>query len=317
VLVNPQDATSLLRIANRPRRGIGDTSLQRLVTHAENTGRTLFAAMADPEAAGVTAASCRAVRGFHATMESLMALSQELPVDEILERVLEKTGTLDALEAERTIEARGRIENLQELVGVAREYRQQTADAALAGFLQDIALVSDQDTISDDRGLVTLMTLHNAKGLEFRTVFVIGMEEGIFPHVRAIEEQGVEEERRLCYVGMTRAMERLTLTHTLSRSLFGRRSYNLSSRFLDELPREVERERLRPSSWSGYKAQPGAAVEPRPGLVLSTGDAVRHGSLGEGIVTGIEPGGVVTIRFAADGTERRLMVEYAPLEKIA
>jgi len=317
VLVNPQDATSLLRIANRPRRGIGDTSLARLVTYAESTGRSLFAAMADPEAASITAASCRAIRGFHATMESLMALSQELSVDELLERVLEKTGTLDALEAERTIEARGRIENLQELVGVAREYRQQTADASLAGFLQDIALVSDQDTIRDDRGLVTLMTLHNAKGLEFRAVFVVGMEEGVFPHIRAIEEQGVEEERRLCYVGMTRAMERLTLTHTLSRSLFGRRSYNLASRFVDELPSEVERERLRPSSWSGYGSPPRAAVEPRPGIALSTGDAVRHGSLGEGIVTGIEPGGVVTIRFAADGTERRLMVEYAPLEKIA
>ncbi len=316
VLVNPQDATSLLRIANRPRRGIGDTSVQRLVTHAENTGRTLFGAMADPEAAGVAPASCRAIRGFHATMESLMALSQELYVDELLERVLEKTGTLDALEAERTIEARGRIENLQELVGVAREYRLETADASLAGFLQDIALVSDQDTISDDRGLVTLMTLHNAKGLEFRAVFVIGMEEGIFPHVRAIEEQGVEEERRLCYVGMTRAMERLTLTHTLSRSLFGRRSYNLASRFVDELPSEVERERLRPSSWSGYGSPPSSAMEPRPGIALSTGDSVRHGSLGEGVVTGIEPGGVVTIRFAGDGTERRLMVDYAPLEKI-
>ncbi len=317
VLVNPQDATSLLRIANRPRRGIGDTSIQRLVTRAENTGRTLFQAMADPEAAGVVPASCRAIRSFHSTMESLMALSQELPVDELLERVLEKTGTLDALEAERTIEARGRIENLQELVGVAREYRQQTADASLAGFLQDIALVSDQDTIRDDRGLVTLMTLHNAKGLEFRAVFVIGMEEGIFPHARSVEEQGVEEERRLCYVGMTRAMERLALTHTLSRSIFGRRSYNLASRFLDELPSEVERERLRPSSWSAYGSPPGAALEPRPGIALSTGDSVRHGSLGEGIVTGIEPGGVVTIRFAGDGTERRLMVEYAPLEKIA
>ena len=317
VLVNPSDAGSLLRIANRPRRGIGDTSLARLVAHAEATGRTLWEATADPEAAGVAPASCRAIRGFHATMESLMALSQELPVDELLERALEKTGTIEAFEAERTIEARGRIENLQELVGVAREYRQQTADASLAGFLQDIALVSDQDTIRDDRGLVTLMTLHNAKGLEFRAVFVIGMEEGIFPHIRAIEEQGVEEERRLCYVGMTRAMEHLTLTHTLSRSLFGRRSYNLSSRFLDELPNEVERERLRPSSWSGYGSRQGGGVEPRPGLALSTGDAVRHGSLGEGIVTAVEPGGVVTIRFAEDGTERRLMVEYAPLEKIA
>jgi DNA helicase-2/ATP-dependent DNA helicase PcrA len=317
VLANPLDATSLLRIANRPRRGIGDTSIQKLVAHAESTGRTLFQAMADPEAAGVTAASCRAIRAFHATMESLQALSQELPLDELLERVLEKTGTLDALEAERTIEARGRIENLQELVGVAREHRLANPDAALADFLQEISLVSDQDTIRDERGLVTLMTLHNAKGLEFRAVFVIGMEEGIFPHARSIEEQGVEEERRLCYVGMTRAMERLTLTHTLARSLFGRREYNLASRFLDELPGEVERDRLRPSSWSGYGSPAAAAIEPRPGIALSTGDSVRHGSLGEGVVTGIEPGGVVTVRFAADGTERRLMVDYAPLEKIA
>jgi len=320
VLVNPSDAGSLLRIANRPRRGIGDTSLARLVTHAEARGLTLWQAMADPEAAGVAAAATRAVKGFHATMESLMAAAQELQVDELLERLLEKTGVIEAFEAERTIEARGRIENLQELVGVAREYRLENADASLAGFLQDISLVSDQDTISDDRGLVTLMTLHNAKGLEFRAVFAIGMEEGVFPHVRAVEEQGVEEERRLAYVGMTRAMERLTLTHTMSRSLWGRRNYNLASRFLDELPNEVERERLRPSSWSSYGSPASAAPnEPRGNadLVLSTGDAVRHASLGEGIVTAIEPGGVVTVRFPEDGSERRLMIEYAPLEKIA
>jgi DNA helicase II / ATP-dependent DNA helicase PcrA len=238
-------------------------------------------------------------------------------VDEILERVLEQTGTLDALEAERTIEARGRIENLQELVGVALEYRQQADEPSLAGFLQDISLVSDQDTIRDERGLVTLMTLHNAKGLEFRAVFMIGMEEGLFPHSRSIEEQGVEEERRLCYVGMTRSMERLTMTHTSARTLFGRREYNLASRFLDELSQDVERDRLRPASWSSYGSPAAAAVEPRPGIALSTGDSVRHGSLGEGVVTSIEPGGVVTVRFASDGTERRLMVEYAPLEKIA
>ena len=318
VLVNPSDAGSLLRIANRPRRGIGDTSLARVVTYADTTGRPLWDALADPEAAGVTSAACRAIRGFRSTMESLMAQAQDLPVDEVLERMLEKTGILDAYEAERTIEARGRIENLQELVGVAREYRQQTADASLAGFLQDISLVSDQDTIADDRGLVTLMTLHNAKGLEFNSVYAIGMEEGIFPHIRAIEEQGVEEERRLCYVGMTRAMERLTLTHTLSRSLWGRRSYNLASRFLDELPREVERERLKPSSWASYGSPASAAPQGgNPGLSLSTGDSVRHASLGEGVVTAVEPGGVVTIRFAEDGSERRLMVEYAPLERIA
>jgi DNA helicase II / ATP-dependent DNA helicase PcrA len=314
VLSNPSDAGSLLRIANRPRRGIGDTSLARLVTYAESTGRTLFQAMADPEAAAVAPASCRAIRAFHTTMQSLQAAAQELPVDELVERLLEKSGMIEALEAERTIEARGRIENLQELVGVAREYRQQTDEASLAGFLQDISLVSDQDTIRDDRGVVTLMTLHNAKGLEFRAVFMIGMEEGVFPHVRAIEEQGVEEERRLCYVGMTRAMERLTLTHTLARSLFGRRNYNLASRFLDELPREVERERLRPASWSGYgERAPQPQASP---VLLATGDSVRHASLGEGIVTAVEPGGIVTIRFEGDGTERRLMVDYAPLEKL-
>ena len=315
VLANPSDAGSLLRITNRPRRGIGDTSLQRLVAHAEASGRTLFQTMADPEAAGLAAASVRAVRAFHALMETLMVAAQELPVDELVERILEKSGTIDALEAERTIEARGRIENLQELVGVAREYRQQAEDPTLAGFLQDISLVSDQDTISDDRGLVTLMTLHNAKGLEFKAVFAIGMEEGIFPHVRSLEEQGVEEERRLCYVGLTRAMERLTLTHTLARSLYGRRTQNLASRFLDELPSEVERDRLQPASWSGYR--PAGGIEPRVDVpALSTGDAVRHASLGEGIVTAMEPGGVVTVRFASDGSERRLMVDYAPLEKI-
>jgi DNA helicase-2/ATP-dependent DNA helicase PcrA len=157
------------------------------------------------------------------------------------------------------------------------------------------------------------MTLHNAKGLEFRAVYLIGMEEGIFPHARSIEEQGIEEERRLCYVGMTRAKELLTLTHASSRSLWGARGYNLPSRFLDELPGTVERDRLRPASWSSYGA---AGVAPREDVpTLSTGDSVRHGTLGEGVVTQIEAGGVVTVRFA-DGSERRLMLDYAPLERI-
>ena len=162
------------------------------------------------------------------------------------------------------------------------------------------------------------MTLHNAKGLEFRAVYLIGMEEGIFPHSRSIEEQGVEEERRLCYVGMTRAMEKLTLLHASSRSLYGNRGYNLASRFLDELPEEgVERDRLRPASWSAYGAPAATGVVPRDDVPsLSTGDSVRHGTLGEGVVVRIEPGGVVTVRFADDGSERRLMLDYAPLEKV-
>ncbi len=251
-------------------------------------------------------------------LQSLQAQSQELLVPELVQRVLEQSGYLEALEAERTIEARGRIENLQELVGVAQEYLEQAEEPSLSHFLQEISLVSDQDTIREEQSLVTLMTLHNAKGLEFGAVFMIGMEEGIFPHSRSIEEQGIEEERRLAYVGMTRAKERLTLTHAQTRSLWGSRAHNLPSRFIDELPQgEVVRERLRPSSWSDYGVQPASQVQPRTDLPqLSTGDSVRHGTLGEGVVVGIEPGGVVTVRFAEDGAERKLMLEYAPLEKI-
>ncbi|HEY7380004.1 MAG TPA: UvrD-helicase domain-containing protein [Gaiella sp.] len=317
VLDNPSDAVSLMRIANRPRRGIGDTSVQRLVTHADALGISLWEALADPEAAGLATASARAVRGFRTLMESLVSAAQELHVDELVEAVLERSGTIEAYEAERTIEARGRIENLAELVGVAREFRETREDPTLSGFLQEISLVSDQDTIADRESLVTLMTIHNAKGLEFRGVFLIGMEEGIFPHARSIEDNEIEEERRLCYVGMTRAMERLVLTHATARSLFGRREYNLPSRFLDELPDTVERERLRPASWSGYASSPRQIVPPeREAPALRTGDSVRHASLGEGVVTRIEGGGIVTVRFAADGSERRLMLDYAPLEKL-
>ena len=310
---NPYDAVSLQRIANRPRRGIGDSSLARLQTWADAQGRSLWEATEFAEEAGVGAAPLKAVQGFRTMMQSLQSGALEFPVSELLERTLERSGYVEALEAERTIESLGRLENLQELVGVAREYQEQAEEPSLSHFLQEISLYSDQDAIRGEESLVTLMTLHNAKGLEFRAVYLIGMEEGIFPHSRSIEEQGIEEERRLAYVGMTRARERLTLTHASSRSLWGSRGYNLPSRFLDELPSSIERERLRPASWSSYGAQGVAPREDVPSL--STGDSVRHGTLGEGVVTQIEAGGVVTVRFA-DGSERRLMLDYAPLEPI-
>ncbi|MBD0338685.1 MAG: UvrD-helicase domain-containing protein [Thermoleophilia bacterium] len=315
VLDNPFDQVSLLRIANRPRRGIGDTTLARLGTWGTAQGVSLWEAMQRAEEAGVSGPPLRAVQGFATLMQSLMSARQELAPPELLERVLERSGTLDALEAERTIEARGRVENLQELVGVTREWLAEAAEPTLSGFLQEISLYADQDALRGESNLVTLMTLHNAKGLEFRAVYVIGMEEGVFPHSRSIEEQGIEEERRLCYVGMTRAMERLTLTHASARSLWGSRNYNLPSRFLDELPAEgVVRERLRPGSWGSVSR----GVQPRDDVpALATGDSVRHSTLGEGVVVGLEAGGVVVVRFAGDGSERRLMLEYAPLEKIA
>src|SRR5437867_1070529 len=314
VIDNPYDAVSLTRIANRPRRGIGDSTLAKLMSFADDAEMSLWEAMSRTDAAGVGTAPAKAVASFRTLIQSLMSASQELGVPELIERVLEQSGTIEFLEAERTIEAQGRIENLHELVSLGREWVESAENPGLSEFLQQISLFADQDAIRGEESLVTLMTLHNAKGLEFRAVYLIGVEEGIFPHSRSIEEQGIEEERRLCYVGMTRAKELLTLMHASSRSLWGSRGYNMPSRFLDELPSNVERERLRPTSWSSYGAQGVAPREDVPSL--STGDSVRHGTLGEGVVTQIEAGGVVTVRFEA-GSERRLMLDYAPLERIS
>jgi DNA helicase-2/ATP-dependent DNA helicase PcrA len=318
VIDNPYDAVSLQRIANRPRRGIGDSSLARLASYANSHGISLWESLEFAEEAGVGAAPQKAVAALRTLLQSLQSGALELEVAELVQRVLDRSGYMEALEAERTIEAQGRIENLQELVGVAQEYQHTATEPNLSSFLQEISLYSDQDALRGEGSFVTLMTLHNAKGLEFRAVFMIGMEEGIFPHSRSLEENSLEEERRLAYVGMTRAKERLVLTHASARSLWGNRSYNLASRFLDELPDErIERERLRPASWSGYGAS-ATGVAPRSDLPeLSTGDSVRHESLGEGVVTRVEPGGVITVRFADDGAERRLMLDYAPLERIA
>ncbi len=319
---NPYDAVSLGRIANRPRRGVGDTSLARLAALADGEGISLWEAVGRAEEAGLATASLKAVQGWRTLMQSLMAQAQEHSIASLLELVVERTGYPEfLLSTLPKWEAEGKIENLEELVGVAREYEQSADEPSLSSFLQEISLYSDQDALRDDEGggQVTLMTLHNAKGLEFESVFMLGVEEGIFPHSRSLEENDVEEERRLCYVGMTRAKERLTMIHATRRSLYGRSDANLPSRFLDELPAEgVERERLRPASWAGYGTRvPRRETAPRADIPsLSTGDNVRHNSLGSGIVTRIEPDGVVTVRFE-DGSERRLVLEYAPLEKIA
>jgi DNA helicase II / ATP-dependent DNA helicase PcrA len=318
---NPFDSVSLTRIANRPRRGVGDTSIARLQALADGEGISLWEAVGRAEEAGLATASLKAVQAWRALLQSLMAQAQELSLAGLLEAVIERTGYPEHLLATLPKwEAEGKIENLEELVGVAREYEENASEPSLSSFLQEISLYSDQDALRDPEGggQVTLMTLHNAKGLEFRAVFMLGLEEGIFPHSRSLEENSLEEERRLCYVGMTRAKERLTMLHAARRSLYGRSEANLPSRFLDELPEGgVERERLRPASWSGYGV-PAAShpVAPRAELpALSTGDSVRHQSFGAGIVTRIEPDGVVTVRFE-DGSEKRLMLEYAPLERI-
>jgi DNA helicase II / ATP-dependent DNA helicase PcrA len=277
------------------------------------------------EDAPIGAAAVSRLAAFRGLVQDLQLAADSPGVAPLLERVLADTGYVDMLEAERSIEAQGRMENLQELVGVAQEFEARgEEEAGLAQFLQEISLFSEQDALDGaDRSHVTLMTLHNAKGLEFPIVFMIGLEEGLFPHQRSLEEHNEDEERRLCYVGMTRARQRLVLTHARGRTIFGARSYNLPSRFLDELPQsEIEWHR-QPAAWSAGPAAPEpsafAARRPRgerPAPSLSVGDEVRHETLGEGVVTGVDRDGIVVVRFRDDRSERRLVLGYAPLERI-
>jgi DNA helicase-2/ATP-dependent DNA helicase PcrA len=333
LLQNPADQVSFARVVNSPRRGIGNTSQARLAAYANTAGLTIWEVMERAEEVpGLGAAAIKAVGRFHETMDLLRGrVDAEEPVAEILQAVLSESGYLEALEAERTIEAEGRAENLEALVEGAAEFdleregEGETEVPPLEGYLQQISLLSDQDSIEDKQELVTLMTLHNAKGLEYDTVFVIGCEDGAFPHMRALEEGGEEEERRLCYVAITRARKRLYLTWAKERRLFGRAEHNLPSRFIDELPIELtERQTTVPAggggmTWDAPSAGAGAGaaqpLDPGPALEMQVGDDVVHASFGDGVVTAVEPGGVLVVRFASDGSERKLMADYAPIRR--
>jgi ATP-dependent DNA helicase UvrD/PcrA len=327
-LTNPSDAVSFGRIVNSPKRGIGDTTQARILSHANTVGEQVWEIALRPDIVpGLGAAAVKAVGRFMSIMERLQERVDTASVSELLGETLQETGYMDALRAERTIEAEGRIENLEELIGVAREYETTAEEPSVEEFLQQIALFSEQDNLRDDEGIVTLMTIHNAKGLEFPVVFLIGMEDGVFPHMRSIEAGDVEEERRLCYVGITRAKQKLYMTYARIRSMFGGTQWNLPSRFLDEIPEDLaQREQAqqrtfgRPggSTWSPSPAGETSAParrEPTPGATFRIGDDVVHARFGDGVVTGVEPGGIVMVRFADDGSEKKLMADYAPLKK--
>jgi DNA helicase II / ATP-dependent DNA helicase PcrA len=328
LLVNPADQVSFARVVNSPRRGIGKTSQARLAAHANTTGLPIWeVAGRAEEVPGLGAAAIKAVGRFHETMEDLLARSESAPVADLLEATLHQTGYLDALAAERTVEAEGRIENLEELIDGARKFdfnhelEGEGELSALEEYLQQISLYSEQDALGDDSA-ITLMTLHNAKGLEYETVFVVGCEDGAFPHMKALEEGGEEEERRLCYVGITRARQRLYMTWTRQRRLFGRAERNLPSRFVDELPEELVEGSSSAAgttgaagAWGGAPSAAPGTIDPGAALELHTGDDVVHASFGDGVVTAVEPGGVVVVRFAGDGAERKLMADYAPIRK--
>jgi DNA helicase-2/ATP-dependent DNA helicase PcrA len=336
VMVNPQDVGAFTRVVNSPRRGIGATSLAKVLSFANTVGLSIWDAAAEPEQIpGLGAAAVKALRRFMGTMHVLRERAESgAPISQLLRETLGETGYLEALQAERTIEAQGRMENLEELINVGVEYdASEEQEHSLAQFLQQLALVADADERSDDDGLVTLMTLHNAKGLEYPIVFIIGCEEGVFPHSRALDEGGLEEERRLCYVGITRAERDLYLTYARTRTVFGARSFGAPSRFIGEIPaaltdREAQQARgvggirARMTSWTsgssggsgGGGASWGADAGQAP-VAYRMGEDVFHPSFGDGVVTATEPGGIVVIRFARDGSERKLVADLAPISK--
>ena len=298
-LANPQDAGAFTRVANSPKRGLGQTSLSRVLSHADTMGVPVWDAAAEPESVpGLGTAARKALGRFMSTMVRLLErMETGAPVGDLLDELLRETGYYDALEAERTIEAQGRLENLEELVRVGREYDAMAEQGSVGEFLQQIALIADVDSLRDDEGLVTLMTLHNAKGLEFPIVFMIGMEDGVFPHSRALEEGVIEEERRLAYVGLTRAMRDLTLTYARRRNTFG----SQRARHALALHRRDPARAHRPggpqgggagwapgrvASWSNAAAATAEAQPDTAGAVFRLGDDVVHAAFGDGVVIG-------------------------------
>ncbi len=318
LLNNPHDTVAFGRVVNSPKRGIGDTSQARITGYANTVGEPVFDVAAAPDAIpNLGSAAVKAVGRFMSTMERLRERAESgAPVGDLLQETLEETGYLEALEAERTIEAQGRLENLEELVGGAREYEVSASEPTIEDYLHSLALFSQQDDLRDDEGTVTLMTLHNAKGLEFEIVFMVGCEDGVFPHSRAVESGDLEEERRLCYVGMTRAKQELYVTHARTRVMYGGRDFNLPSRFIAEIPAELTDSqeqftgRQAVTSWETTSPAPA----PTGGGSFGTGDDVVHARFGEGVIIA-SFGDQVTVRFAEDGSERTLMADYAPLTK--
>ena len=239
-VVNPADDVAVRRIINEPKRSIGDTTVQKLMDYAQARGDSLFAAVLEAAEAGISGRALKAVEGFGELMTELVVERQLSRPDEFVRKLLDATGYEEQFKQEQNDENTARLQNIAEFVGGVVEYVNQNPEGTLEDYLENVALVTDMDRSDDDAGAVTLMTMHSAKGLEFNNVFVIGMEEGIFPTTRSMDDdERLEEERRLCYVAITRARKRLYLTHARQRMLYGRTSMGMASRFLDELPRRV------------------------------------------------------------------------------
>ncbi len=316
VISNKNDSVSLERVINIPKRGLGATSVARLSEYAQRNGVSLYDALTEADEAGLSGKARKACSQVRDLFEGWRVAAKEVPPSELIEAVLDESGYKAELEAENTVEAESRLENLAELVNAAAEYERMEPEATLDGFLQEQALFSEADKLTGD-GRVTLMTLHNAKGLEFGHVFIVGMEEGTFPHARSLDEQNLEEERRLFYVGITRAMKTLTLTYARLRSTYGEREYQMSSRFLSEVPEKLKVGSVPGGSvgrggWGGALPREGRLERSAAPVDYSAGERVRHAKFGLGEVVEAQEGKVV-VRFGSE--ERILVPELAPLSK--
>ncbi|HLC22083.1 MAG TPA: UvrD-helicase domain-containing protein [Candidatus Methylomirabilis sp.] len=321
-VVNPADIVSFKRIVNAPARGIGPAAVAKLELLAIQDKNTIWEACQRAVVEKLLTPKQRAaVEGLLRLIEEARAKSGVVPLPDLIADLISTSGYAGELQDEGTPEAQSRLENLKELVTAAQEFVEHVEEGGLQAFLDSVALIGDIDEYAEGRGAVTLMTLHMAKGLEFPTVFMVGMEEGIFPHAYALsDERELEEERRLCYVGMTRAKHRLYLTSARQRRLYGSRSFNLPSRFLDEIPAEVLE--IRESIGRGDPAgRPYVADRPYNDEVfldrLYPGARVRHPDFGIGVIrerTGSGDNLKVVVKFNGVG-EKKLLVKYAQLEQ--
>jgi DNA helicase II / ATP-dependent DNA helicase PcrA len=322
---NPSDALAFKRIVNVPRRGIGQQTLAALVQAATARGVSVGEAVFDSELLKeAVPKKLKELERFAELIRSFRERADDMSVADLLVAVMEDSGYVRELQAEETHDARARIENLQELVGVAREYEGGDAEATLSGFLTNVALISDLDALDPDASYVTLMTLHGAKGLEFQHVFLTGLEEGVFPHSRALTDvTELEEERRLAYVGVTRAMDRLFLSYAQRRALFGNTYAYPKSRFIEEMPglEILESDAVvlpRPSGGRWREVAIHESAGAGMNMNLNDGDKVRHPKWGEGTIRGVVGAGgdgLITIDFPNVG-QKMLMLKYAPLEKV-
>ncbi|MGN1386251.1 MAG: DNA helicase PcrA [Bacillus sp. (in: firmicutes)] len=344
LISNPHDDISLRRIINVPKRGVGSTSIDKIADFAAMQDTSMFDALDSIELIGLSPKISKTCLEFRDMIKGYSNMQDYLSVTELVEEVLDKTGYKEMLKAEKSIESQSRLENLDEFLSVTKNFEDQNEDKSLVAFLTDLALVADIDQLDKEetpQSSVTLMTLHSAKGLEFPVVFLLGLEEGVFPHSRSLmEEEEMEEERRLAYVGITRAEEELFLTNASMRTLFGRTSYNPVSRFIDEIPSDLltnlraeERQKIQASqpnrsASTGYTSR-RAAVAAKPvkapvktggsDFDWSVGSKVQHKKWGTGTVVSVKGEGEkkeLDIAFPSPIGIKRLLAAFAPIEKL-